>query len=44
MEAEQHHGLDPGVIPQKFASPPMRLLEASRFEFGLNHLLVFERI
>ena len=44
MEAEQHHGLDPSVIPQEFASPSIRLLEASRFEFGLNHLMVFERI
>ena len=40
MEAEQHDGLDPRVIPQEFVSPSIRLLEASRFEFGLNHLLV----
>jgi SAM-dependent methyltransferase len=43
MDAEHHHGLDPRVIPQEFAIPPMRLLRQSRFEFGLNHLLVFER-
>jgi hypothetical protein len=43
MEAGQHHGLDPSVIPQEFACPAMHLLRASRFEFGLNHLLVFER-
>jgi SAM-dependent methyltransferase len=43
MDAEHHHGFDPRVIPQEFASKPMRLLNASRFELGLNHLFVFER-
>jgi Methyltransferase domain len=43
MDVEHHHGLDPRVIPQEFACPPMRLLRQSKFEFGLNHLLVFER-
>ena len=43
MDVEHHHGLDPALIPQKFAVGPMRLIKQSRFEFGLNHLLVFER-
>jgi len=43
MDAEHHHGFDPRVVPQEFAIPPMRLLRASRFELGLNHLFVFER-
>jgi SAM-dependent methyltransferase len=43
MDAEHHHGFDPRVIPQEFGDPPMRLLQASRFELGLNYLFVFER-
>ena len=44
MDTEQHHGMDPKVIPGEFAVSRMRLLEASRFELGLNHLLVFETV
>ncbi len=43
MDAANHHGFDPRVVPHEFLIPPMRLLKASRFEFGLNHLFVFER-
>ena len=43
MDTANHHGFDPRVVPQGFLVPPMRLLKASRFEFGLNHLFVFER-
>jgi SAM-dependent methyltransferase len=43
MDAESHHGFDPRVIPNEMSSPAMRLVRASRFEMGLNHLYVFER-
>ena len=43
MDTVHHHGFNPRIVPQEFSIPPMRLLKASRFEFGLNHLFVFER-
>ena len=43
MDTANHHGFDPRVIPQAFSTPSMRLVKASRFELGLNHLFVFER-
>jgi 2-polyprenyl-3-methyl-5-hydroxy-6-metoxy-1,4-benzoquinol methylase len=44
MDAESHHGFDPRVIPKELSMPTMRLLQASRFELGLNHLYVYERL
>ena len=44
MDAESHHGFDPRVIPGELSEREMRLVEASRFEMGLNHLYVFERV
>lgn len=44
MDAESHHGFDPGVIPEELSMPAMRLLRASRFEMGLNHLYAYERL
>lgn len=41
MEAEEHHGFDPGEVPDIFAVAGMRLEHTSRFELGLNHLFVF---
>jgi 2-polyprenyl-3-methyl-5-hydroxy-6-metoxy-1,4-benzoquinol methylase len=43
MDAESHHGFDPRVIPEELSTSAMRLLKASRFEMGLNHLFVYER-
>jgi hypothetical protein len=43
MDTGHHHGMDPKVIPSEFGLPPMRILTATTFELGLNHLLVFER-
>jgi SAM-dependent methyltransferase len=44
MDTESHHGFDPRVLPEKLSTSAMRLVEASRFELGLNHLFVFERV
>ena len=44
MDAESHHGFDPRVIPEELSIPTMRLVKASRFEMGLNHLYAFERV
>lgn len=43
MDTENHHGFDPRVIPNELSTSAMRLVKASRFEMGLNHLYVFER-
>lgn len=43
MDAESHHGFDPDQVPEEFGIPPLRLVRASRFELGLNHLFVFDR-
>ena len=44
MDAESHHGFNPRVIPGELSTSGMRLLRASRFEMGLNHLYVYERL
>jgi hypothetical protein len=36
-------GFDPDQVPEEFGMQPMRLVRASRFELGLNHLFVFDR-
>jgi SAM-dependent methyltransferase len=43
MEAEQHHGFDPGEVVPLMAGAGLRLVRHQRFELGLNHLFVFER-
>ena len=43
MDTANHHGFDPRVVPEEFSIPSIRLVKASRFELGLNHLFVFER-
>jgi 2-polyprenyl-3-methyl-5-hydroxy-6-metoxy-1,4-benzoquinol methylase len=42
MSLEEHHGFDPSATERIFAWPRFRLLRHSRFQFGLNHLYVFE--
>ncbi len=43
MAAHEHHGADPRSMPGVFESVGLRLRFHRRFEFGLNHLFVFER-
>jgi len=43
MEAEQHHGFDPGEVVPLMAGAGLRLVRHERFELGLNHLFVFDR-
>ena len=42
MDIESHHGYDPDETPRHFAG--FRVARHERFELGLNHLFVLERI
>lgn len=44
MSLEEHHGFEVRRTPAIFAPPMFRLLHRSRFQLGLNHLFVFERM
>lgn len=44
MSLEQHYGFEPADTERIFAAPDFRLLHRSRFQGGLNHLFVFERL
>jgi 2-polyprenyl-3-methyl-5-hydroxy-6-metoxy-1,4-benzoquinol methylase len=43
METEQHHGMQPRVVPDVFAAAGLTLVTARRFQLGLNNLFVFSR-
>lgn len=44
MSLEEHYGFEPEDTPRIFAEPHFRLVHRSRFQAGLNHLFVFERV
>jgi hypothetical protein len=44
MEAHQHHGFQPHYLDTVFAAPLWRRRKHRRFQLGLNHLYVFERL
>lgn len=44
MEAHQHHGFRPYRLDTVFAAPQWRRRKHRRFQLGLNHLYVFERM
>jgi SAM-dependent methyltransferase len=44
MSLEEHYGFEPADTERIFASPGFRLLHRSKFQAGLNHLFVFERV
>jgi len=43
MSLEQHFGYDVGETPDLFCSAGFTLRKASKFQFGLNNLFVFEK-
>lgn len=44
MALHEHHGFEATSTPQVFSAPELRLMRARRFQLGLNHLFVFERL
>lgn len=44
MEAHQHHGFVPKDLESVFVAPQWRQRKHRRFQLGLNHLYVFERL
>ena len=44
MSLEEHYGFEPADTARIFAAPEFKLLHRSKFQLGLNHLFVFERI
>lgn len=44
MSLEEHYGFEPADTEKIFGGPQFRLLHRSRFQAGLNHLFVFERL
>lgn len=40
MEAHQHHGFDPVLVPEVFTGPGLVVETNRRFQFGLNNLFV----
>jgi hypothetical protein len=43
MSLEQHYGYDITQTPALFCSAGFTLLNAKKFQFGLNNLFVFEK-
>ena len=44
MHEEEHFGYDPAQTPSLFEAHGLRLVRHRRFELGLNHLFVFQRL
>ncbi len=44
MSLEEHYGFEPKDTAKIFAGPKFKLLHHSRFQLGLNHLYVFEKL
>ena len=43
MSLEEHYGFRPDDTPIVFARSKFRLFKRSSFQFGLNHIFVFEK-
>lgn len=44
MSLEEHFGFEVAETPAVFSPPRFRLRHHGRFQLGLNHLFVFEKI
>jgi SAM-dependent methyltransferase len=43
MSLEEHYGFEPADTERIFGVPKFRMIHRSKFQWGLNHLFVFER-
>jgi cyclopropane fatty-acyl-phospholipid synthase-like methyltransferase len=43
MHVHEHHGFEPGRLPELFAAAGLTLEHQGRFQLGLNNLFVFRR-
>jgi 2-polyprenyl-3-methyl-5-hydroxy-6-metoxy-1,4-benzoquinol methylase len=44
MSLDEHYGFDPRLVPERFTVPGLHMVRTERFQLGLNHLFVFERV
>ena len=44
MSLEEHHGFSPEDVPKIFVKEGFKLIKLQRFQLGLNHLYIFERV
>ncbi len=44
MSLEEHHGFSPEEVPDIFLREGFKLIKLQKFQLGLNHLYIFERV
>lgn len=44
MSLEEHHGFSPEDVPKIFIKEGFKIIKLQRFQLGLNHLYIFERV
>jgi hypothetical protein len=44
MSLEEHFGFSPAETARIFSHPRFKLVRHQRFQLGLNHLYVFEKV
>jgi hypothetical protein len=44
MSLDEHHGFLPEEVPDIFLPEGLKLIKMQKFQLGLNHLYIFERV